>query len=454
VESEPGKGSEFWFTARFEIQPEAARGVPPVQADLRGVRVLIVDDNATSREILMTRLTSWGMRPSQVEDGPTALQRLHRAAAEDAPFRLAVLDMQMPGMDGEALGRAIKADPRISGTRMVMLTSLGARGDAKAFADLGFSGYLTKPVRHQELRGVLSLALGEAAAAARPIVTRHTAREALPDFSNRKARILLAEDNITNQQVALGILKKFGLTADAVANGREAVHALKMLPYDLVLMDVQMPEMDGLEATRHIRNPQSAIPNRNIPIIAMTAHAMQGDRDRCLEAGINDYVSKPVSPRALAETLEKWLPGKSEFRSQESEVGRQEVKGGSQKSEVRSREEEEPPSPVIWDRAGMLERLMDDEELAGTILRGFLDDLPRQIEALDAFLTSGDAAGAERQAHTIKGAAANVGGEALRAVAFKMEQAGKAGDLEVVKKCMKELTAAFDRLRQEMENAF
>jgi len=446
VVSEPGKGSEFWFTARFETQPDAVRVEPPPQGDLQGVRVLIVDDNATSREILMTRLASWGMRPSQTEDGPSALAWLRRAAAENDPFLLALIDLQMPGLDGAALGRAIKADPRISGTRLVLLTSLGDRGDAKAFADLGFSGYLTKPVRHEELRDVLALALGEpsaATAAARHILTRPPVREAPPDFSHRKARILLAEDNITNQQVALGILRKFGLTADAVANGQEVIRALETLPYDLVLMDVQMPEMDGLETTRHIRSPRSAVLNRNIPIIAMTAHAMQADLDECLRAGMNDYVTKPVSPQALAATLEKWLPKETAVRSHESVV-----KG--RKWQVTSRKQQQRPSRVIWNRAHMMERLMGDEELAGSILQEFLMDIPRQIEALQAYLDAGDAAGAHRQAHTIKGAAANVGGEALHAVAFEMEQACKAGDLDTVMKNMEELAAGFDRLRDEI----
>ncbi|MBI9087553.1 MAG: response regulator, partial [Desulfobacterales bacterium] len=309
VESVVGQGSEFWFTARFGQRADAAREVAALPAELSGVRVLIIDDNATSREILLTRLSSWGMRPEEAHDGPSGLQALYRALDEKDPFRLAVVDMQMPGMDGEAVGRAVKADAKIADTRLVMLTSLGARGDAKRLQEIGFAAYATKPVRHEELKGVLSQALYSGAdGAPRPIATRHTAREALPDFAHRKARILLAEDNIINQQVALGILKKLGLSADAVANGREVIEALNILPYDLVLMDVQMPEMDGLEATRQIRGPQSAIPNRSIPIIAMTAHAMQGDKDRCLEAGMDDYVTKPVSPRALAEALDKWLP--------------------------------------------------------------------------------------------------------------------------------------------------
>jgi CheY-like chemotaxis protein len=222
-----------------------------------------------------------------------------------------VIDMQMPGMNGATLGRTIKADPRLADTRMVMLTSLGARGDALRFQAIGFTAYAAKPIRHQELEAVLSLALAErdeAELSPRPIATRHAAREMLDRFAGRRARILLAEDNITNQQVALGILKKLGLRADAVANGAEVLQALETIPYDLVLMDVQMPVMDGLEATQRIRDPRSAAPDHGIPIIAMTAHAMTGDREKCLAAGMDDYLPKPVAPLALADILEKWLP--------------------------------------------------------------------------------------------------------------------------------------------------
>jgi CheY-like chemotaxis protein len=280
-----------------------ALSIPP--ADLYDIRALIVDDNATSREILTTRMTSWGMRTSQTENGPEALKSLYLALNENDPFKIAVIDMQMPGMSGEALGFAIQKDPRLADTRMVMLTSLGMRGDARRFAEIGFAAYATKPIRHQELKTVLSLALIEPTM--RPIVTRHTAYETQNLFVGCKALILLAEDNITNQQVALGLLKKLGLRANAVANGAEALKALMTIPYDLVLMDVQMPVMDGLEATREIRSPQSAVCNHCIPIIAMTAHAMQGDREKFLEAGMDDYVTKPVSPTSLAEVLKKWL---------------------------------------------------------------------------------------------------------------------------------------------------
>jgi len=299
----------------------------------------------------------------------------------------------------------------------------------------------------------------------RSLPTRHTAEETLPDFAHRKARILLAEDNITNQQVALGILKKLGLSADAVANGREALDALKLLPYDLVLMDVQMPEMDGLQATRRIRSQESEAgdergtrkagdgprtseclprPSGRIPIIALTAHAIQGDKDKCLEAGMNDYLTKPVSPRALADALEKWLP---------LETGTHKSKGIRQVSGVGSRKTKQGPQPssMVWDRAVVLKMLMGDEEVAKNVISVFLEDIPRQIEALRVYLEAGDAAGAERTAHTIKGAATNMGGETLRSLAFEMEKAGKAGDLDSMTARLDELNATFEQLKRTMQ---
>jgi two-component system sensor histidine kinase/response regulator len=443
VESKEGKGSEFWFTARLGKQVGGVQADSTPPADLRRVRALIVDDNGTSREILTTWLASWGMRPSEVQDGPGALQALHRALEENDPFRIAVIDMQMPGMDGETLGRTIQADECLAETRMVMLTSLGMRGDARRFQEIGFAAYATKPIRHQELKAVLSLALTHrdgAEVAPRPIATRHMARETLNLFAGRKARILLAEDNITNQQVALGILKKLGLRADAVANGAEALKALKTLPYDLVLMDVQMPEMDGIEATRRIRDPRFTIPNRRIPIIAMTARAMQGDRERCLEAGMDDYVAKPVSPRSLAEVLDKWLPQGSAATTGQAPVAPEGT------ASVPAQE----PEALVFDRAGMMTRVMEDEGLANEIVAAFLEDIPQQIAALRRFLEAGDAQGAGRQAHAIKGASATVGGERLRAVASEMEKAGQAGDLTAVAGHLAELDAQFDRLKQAM----
>lgn len=307
VESEPGKGSEFWFTVRLEKSAACPVREKIEPASLKGVRVLIVDDNATGREILMTRLSHWGMRPSEAADGPAGLDALRRACDENDPYRIALVDLQMPGMEGTQLGRIVKADGRLAGTHLVLLSSLGLRGEARQHEQIGFAAYATKPLQVNELKSVLAQVLAEGSV--KSIATRNPAAEYLNRFSESRARLLLVEDNITNQKVALGILNRLGLRADAVANGEEALRALESIPYDLVFMDIQMPVMGGFEATRHIRNPNSSVLNRGVPIIAMTAHAMQGDREKCLQSGMNDYVPKPVSPTSLASVLEKWLEG-------------------------------------------------------------------------------------------------------------------------------------------------
>ena len=304
VNSQEGKGSEFWFTARLQRQSaQEHHSSPP--ANLRGARVLVVDDNATNRDILMVGLTAWGARPDEAADGEAALLCLREAIRSGEPYRLAVLDMQMPGMDGETLGQLIREDEELSRTRLVMMTSIGAQGDIRRLKEVGFSAYLTKPVRQSDLFATLASVLGhDAPQEKHAIVTQHSIMRKRSDAG----RILLAEDNPVNQRVALALLKKLGLKADAVPNGREALKALETIPYALVLMDCQMPVMDGFEATTRIRDPLSTVRNHVIPIIAMTARAMQGDREECLAAGMNDYLSKPVNPQALAEVLDRWLP--------------------------------------------------------------------------------------------------------------------------------------------------
>ncbi|MEN6304072.1 MAG: response regulator, partial [Armatimonadia bacterium] len=438
VNSEQGLGSEFWFTVRLAKQPEGAQGEVLPPAEIRGVHVLVVDDSATNREVLTAQLRSWGVRAQEAQDGPAALKALRCAHDAGDPFLIAILDMQMPGMDGAALGQVIRMDEKLKDTHLVLFSSLGQRGDARRMEEIGFSAYLTKPARRSELFGCLSAALAGPASArtAQPIITRHTLRER----RGGSVRILLAEDNITNQQVAVAILRKIGVHADAVANGEEAIKALETIPYDLVLMDVQMPVMDGLEATRSVRDPKSAVQNRQIPIIAMTAHAMQGDREKCLEAGMNDYVSKPVEPRVLAEVLEKWLPRKPG------------VSAGQRPDDAAERAAAtvSEAGATVFDRVGMMARRMGDEDLVRIVADGFLEDIPRQIEALKGYVDTNDAPGAERKAHAIKGASANVGGEALRAVAFEMEKAGKAGDLEAVTARLPELETQFARLKEAM----
>jgi len=351
---------------------------------------------------------------------------------------ITILDMQMPGMDGTSLGRAIKTDPSLKDTRLVMCTSLGQLADDQHWEEIGFVAALAKPVRRPELREVLEAAIrGKRIAAARASATPGVALGR--GFS--PARILVADDNITNQQVAVGILQKLGLRAEVAANGAEAIEALETIPYDLVLMDAQMPVLDGLEATRQIRDPQSRVLNRQVPIIAMTAHALQGDRETCLQAGMNDYVSKPVEVSALVAALGKWLKPKGEAR--------QPLTGGTNEKVTACTREEAIP---IFDRAALMNRVMDDEELARVVIEGFLGDLPGQIKQLKSYASAGEAHRVEQQAHKIKGASATVGGEALRTLAAALEHAGQAGDLAVISALMAELDAQFVALKEAMMN--
>jgi CheY-like chemotaxis protein len=311
VQSEEGKGATFWFTAVLEKQPHDRKPIPVIPEDIRGQRILIVDDHATNRLVLRELLRSWDCRFAEVQDGEEALGKLHQALAEGDPFRIALVDMQMPRMDGATLGRKVKADPALCDTQLIMLTSAGRRGDASHLKEIGFAAYLNKPVKKSHLYDCLVTVMGIPATASKersiPMITRYGLEEA----KKTRVRILVAEDNVVNQKVALRILHKLGYRADAVADGREAVMALETIPYDLVLMDVQMPQMDGFEATGIIRNPESGVHNHDVPVIAMTAHAMKGDRERCLEAGMNDYISKPVTALALNEILEKYLPSET-----------------------------------------------------------------------------------------------------------------------------------------------
>ena len=302
VESHEGLGSTFWFTATLGKRPAAPSPAPPrLAADLKGLRVLVVDDNDTNHEVLKIMLDAWECRHDHAYNGPSALDRLRAAAMQNDPYRVALLDMMMPGMDGEELGSRIAADPVLSSTQLVMLTSIGLRGDLRRLDPEPFAAYLTKPVRQSQLYDCLRAVVGRVQRV-EPKMAVFT--PAGSDLLSPRLRILVAEDNRVNQKVASRMLEHMGHRVDVVANGLEALAALRAMPYDLVLMDVQMPEMDGFEATRQIRDPGTGIPNPKVPIIAMTAHAMKGDRERCLEAGMDGYVSKPVEPGALREAIE------------------------------------------------------------------------------------------------------------------------------------------------------
>ena len=301
INSVEGKGSTFWFT--LNIANSNTVSPKKVFDNLQEQKILVVDDNLTNRVLLGQLLTKWQVEHTLVDSGKKALEKLTEESSKGTPYHIAILDMQMPQMDGFQLGTKIKNDNLLfKDTRLVMLTSQGQRGDANKLKAASFDGYLNKPIDQTILYNTLMTVAG-VNSSEKPLVTAHSSRE-LPQFI---ARVLVVEDNAINQKVAQGVLKKFGVQVDLAANGEEALTSLENLPFDLVLMDCQMPVMDGYEATQQIRHPQSKVRNRDIPIIAMTANSMEGDREKCLAVGMNDFISKPINPNKVQEALKRWL---------------------------------------------------------------------------------------------------------------------------------------------------
>jgi len=432
VESREGEGSEFWFTVALEKQPAGSRMEVIVPEDIRGVRVLVVDDNATNRLVLRELLRSWECSFEEASDGVEALERLGKAQAGGNPFQVALLDMQMPGMDGRTLGEKIKANPLLSDTLLVMLTSAGQRGDVAALQEIGFSAYLNKPVRNSHLHDCLTTVLGIPAGgsegSARQMITRHSLKEG----KKRRARILVAEDNVVNQKVALRILEKLGYHADTVANGQEAVTSLETVPYDLVLMDVQMPEMNGLEATRAIRDPQAKVLCREIPIVAMTAHALKGDRDKCLEAGMNDYISKPVTTPALKEILEKLLR--------------------ADRSGKASSPAPAPTLPVPVNVQRINDITDGDLVFEQELIESFLADTERHVTALESAVREEAGEALKLHSHAIKGSSANAGAIRLGEIAVRLEEIHVDKESERALELLKDLRSEFERVREYLRD--
>ncbi len=307
VRSEPGSGSTFWFALPLAPGDSANPAGPALaEGELTGCHVLVVDDNETNRRLLFALLSAWGCRAEQEADGQAGLARLRQAASEGDPFEIALVDMNMPRMDGETMGRLVREDPRLDATRCVMLTSAALRGDAERLQQAGFDAYLTKPLQERHIRQCLA-ALRHGSFGDEPtvLITRHTLDEAA---LSRSLRILLVEDNRINQKVTSAILTRQGHRVEIAENGEQALTALTAADFDAVLMDCQMPVMDGFEATRRLRQ-SSAVRDPNIPVIAITANAMQGDREECLAAGMDDYLSKPISEKELRQALERIAAG-------------------------------------------------------------------------------------------------------------------------------------------------
>ncbi|MDQ3965352.1 MAG: response regulator [Actinomycetota bacterium] len=457
VESEPEAGSTFCFTVPLEKQPEGAwLAVSRPPADLRDLRVLVVDDNETNRRIVHEQVTSWAMKNGQAADGQQALEKLRTAAESGEPYHLAIVDMQMPKMDGMELARKIKANPLISSTRLVLLTSLGQRGEGEEARQAGVEAYLVKPVRQSELYDTLATVMGtppveeEEAARRRPgqeeapLVVRRSPEEGEARSRERLARahVLVAEDNAVNQKVAVRMLERLGYRADVAANGLEALEALSHIPYAAVLMDVQMPEMDGYEATAEIRRREEGQEERrHTPIIAMTANAMQGDREEALAAGMDDYVSKPVKPEELEAVLKRWV---SEETREPEAAAIPEADDGSVREDP-----EDPLDRSVLEDLRELQR-EDEPDILAMFVEVFFSDVPQQLTALREAVRNGDAHSMRRAAHMLKGSCGTMGARRMAKICEQLEDVGASGDLARAPELLKRLEAEFDHVREAL----
>ena len=459
VESQPGDGSAFWFTARLEESSSGAQSVPTRHTDLRDLRVLVVDDNETNRKILHEQVVSWGMKNGMAEDGQSALAMLHAAAGREEPYDLAIIDLDMPGMDGMELARRIKADPAIASTKLTLLTSFGLRGEAEQAQRIGFSAYLTKPVRSSKLFDALATVMGTLPAEKEgvvrkralheaPIATYHSLEGGTQDRRSQewlaRAHVLVAEDNSVNQKVAVKILEGLRYRADVAADGLEALEALSRIRYAAVLMDVQMPEMDGYEATAEIRRRDEGKGYRT-PIIAMTANAMQGDREQALEAGMDDYVPKPVKPGELEAVLERWIP--QEDSSSKPATLAKVVSDADPTASVGA---EAPLNESVLE--GLRELQAEGEpDILEELIELFLTDVPPELVALREAVESGDAHSVERIAHTLKGSGGNMGAVRMAAICAELEEIGRSETLAGAPVWISRLEEEFERVRVALE---
>ena len=449
VTSEAGKGSEFWFTVPLQRQPgKPHRQEAPVA--LSGIPILLVNDQATRRRLLRHQLASWGLAPAEAADATSALDSLNQAAVAGKPFRVAIVDI---GSAGLALGRTVRSEPRLAGIALVLVTALDGEHDI-IFLDEVADACLFQPIRPRELlAGLLAAVTGQAPAAPAP---GPGLQASLPGHLGQ-AHVLVADDNVINQEVALGILRKLGVSADAVANGHEALRALAITHYDLVFMDVRMPVLDGLAATRQIRqreakagrrpaavSPAGALALRGpLPVIAMTATAFTEDRESCLAAGMNDYITKPVTPEVLAKMLSKWLPPEPGTAAPNPSL--------EPVPEAVAMEEAEGPHLAVYDRAAFLARLTGDESFVRTIEQRFLQQTLGRMETIRHCVVQGEVKSAGVLAHKIRGAAAEISAEALREAAARMERAAVAEDTTTLQKLLPELEAEWRKLEAALK---
>jgi signal transduction histidine kinase/CheY-like chemotaxis protein len=434
LESEPGVGSTFHFTLPFEVRTGARSKTPqPGRVHLQGVSVLVVDDNATNRRILEEILLSWGMVPTIVEGGEAALQALDLASQRGASFQLILLDYQMPGMDGFQLAERIKADPKQRTSTIMMLSSVGKKGEASRCAELGVAAHLTKPIRQSALFDAIMAILDKGKELQRPVLaTRDPVR-----VPQRTLRVLVAEDNAVNQVLMVRILEKRGHLVVVAKDGRAAVAAVEAGPFDVALMDVQMPEMDGFQVTAAIREKEGGT-GRHLPIIALTAHAMRGDRERCLSAGMNAYLTKPIRADDLFRTLEECVHAEAD---------------GSAPSRDPARAAD-PTSSINQHTLDGLRAL----EMTGQgtflndIIRAYLTSAPERFAALQSAAEAGDAKEFQRHAHSYRGISGTLGADRLVGLCQTAETLAATGFVDEIAPLLNGLAKEFDVVRGALES--
>lgn len=431
VESELGSGSTFHFTARFERCSGSFSRLLRSQMDLVGISVLIVDDNATNRAMLEITLSHWQMKPHAVSNGISAVAAMKHAVAIGQPYPLILLDANMPEMDGFAVAEQIKRDPDLAGITIMMITSSDRSGEAARCRELGIAYYLRKPISQSELLDAICNAMGTVTLAQKRLSGSTEAEQV-----HRPLRILLAEDNEVNQLVAVRLLKNRGHSVEVVNNGREALAALEREAVDLVLMDVQMPEMDGLAATEAIREREK-LSGKHVPIVALTAHAMKGDREECLAAGMDAYVSKPLRPQALFEAIAGLVPMAEDTLSIPLTIDIQTTKG----------QQTEP----AFDLASALARVEGDEVLLRQLIGLFFAQAEKLLPEVRSASKRGDGKALERFAHKLKGSMGCFSATAAIEAALQLEIMGREAEFGQAEEALARLEMEVARLREELE---
>lgn len=440
VESTPGEGSTFWFTIPLDtMTTPPMTGLPELRESLRDLRVLIVDDNDVNRTILVEQLANWGIDAHAAADATDGLEMLRDGVVQGSPYKIALVDRQMPWIDGVEFAGIVRSIKEIEDTALILLSSLDTSLNRAQIESFGFRSYLTKPLRQSALFNALIEVVHDETGSGQAEVAQTSAVN--EEVVQHLGKVLLAEDNEVNQMVVAEILDSAGYQYHIVENGREAVEAISRERYDLVLMDCQMPEMDGFQATAHIRKDESSS-GRHIPIIALTANATKADREKCLAGGMDDYISKPITPNHLLAKIGKWI-------AQEANV--------STTHEVEEDDAHPPKECTVdidlpIDYKEFTARCDGNTVLVAKIIAKFLDRSPQELQQMAESLAAGDTESLGQMAHRLKGAAATLSAEPLRAQAVRLESLAREGNLVDARPCFEKLQQEFERFVEYIDS--